>query len=74
MIQFILYMASLESNYEQYLRIDISHYTGEWVAVSEGKIIAHGKDVRAVAKEAIIICGNKKFLLSKVPSEETMIF
>jgi len=67
-------MQSLESNYVSYLSVNLSKYTGEWVAIYESKIVAHGKDVRVVAKEAIRICGNKKFLLSKVPSKETMIF
>ncbi|MEK6850844.1 MAG: DUF5678 domain-containing protein [Nanoarchaeota archaeon] len=64
----------MESNYEYYLDADLSSYLGEWVAIYENKIVSHGVDVRAVAKEAIVVCGNKKFLLSRVPSKETMIF
>lgn len=67
-------MPVLESNYEYYLNADLGSYIGEWVAVCEGKVVSHGKDVRNVAKEARKICGSKKFLLSRVPSEETMIF
>jgi len=67
-------MVSIESNYEYYMTADLSNYMGEWVAIYGNKIISHGADVRIVAKEAIIACGNKKFLLSRVPSKETMIF
>jgi hypothetical protein len=67
-------MPTQESNYEYYLSTDLSSYIGEWIAIYDNKIVAHGKDVRIVAKEAQAICGNRKFLLSKVPSEETMIF
>lgn len=67
-------MVVLESNYEYYLNTDLSNYIGEWVAIYENKVIAHGMDVKIVAKEAMALCGNRKFLLSKVPSNETMIF
>ena len=71
---FALLMGSLEVNYQYFLDANLAQYIGEWVAIYEGKVIAHAKDVRIVAKEAQKICGNKKFLLSRVPSEETMIF
>ncbi|MEK6927289.1 MAG: DUF5678 domain-containing protein [Nanoarchaeota archaeon] len=67
-------MQNAESNYDFYMSEDLSSYSGEWVAISNNKIISHGKDVRMVAKEAMIVCGNKKFLLSKIPSNETLIF
>jgi len=67
-------MTNLDSNYEYYLGADLSNYIGEWIAIHEGKIVAHGNDVRTVARAAIGVCGNRNFLLSKVPSKETMIF
>jgi hypothetical protein len=38
------------------------------------KIIAHGKDIKSVYKEANEKCPNKRPLFTKVPSKETMIF
>ena len=63
-----------ELNYNYYMDADISAYTGEWIAILEDKIIAHGKDLKKMVAEAQILSNGKKFLLAKVPSEETMIF
>ena len=63
-----------ESNYQYFMHVDISKYIGEWIAIYEDKVIAHGKDLKEVAVRAREISGGKKFLLAKVPSEETMIF
>jgi len=46
-------------------------YRGEYIAVSEQQVIAHGKDLRAVLEQA------HKFdpdpLISKVPSQEILV-
>ncbi len=63
-----------EKNYHFYIETDVSRYIGEWIAVCEGKIIAHGKILKNVAREAKSLCFGKKFLLARVPDKETMIF
>lgn len=63
-----------ELNYQYYMEKDIDLYSGEWIAICEERIIAHGKNVKDVAEEAKNKSGGKKFLLARVPSEETMIF
>jgi len=64
----------LESSYNYFLETDLNKYKGEWVTICENKIASHGVDLKKVVEEAKKICGNKKFLIAKVPSEETMIF
>ena len=63
-----------ESNYEVYLKTDLSKYTGKWVAICDGKIISIGDN----AKEVFLIAQKKaparKIMLIKVPEEETAIF
>ena len=63
-----------ELNYNYYMESDVSKFSGEWIAVCEDKIVSHGKNVREVVREAKNKCLGKKFLLARVPSEETMIF
>ncbi len=63
-----------EQNYQYYMETDISRFSGEWIAVCEGKIVSHGKNVKEVAEEAKVKSGGKKFLIARVPSEESMIF
>ncbi|MEK6843935.1 MAG: DUF5678 domain-containing protein [Nanoarchaeota archaeon] len=63
-----------ESNYQYFMETDISNYVGEWIAICGENIIAHGKNLKRVVEEAKKNSKGKKFLLAKVPSEETMIF
>jgi len=66
--------SSLEKNYHYFMEADISSYAGEWIAVLENAIIAHGNNIKEVAALAQQRAKGKKFLLARVPSEETMIF
>jgi len=61
-----------EKSYQYYIETDTSKYEGEWIAVAEDRILAHGKNVKQVVIEANKT--GKKFILAKVPSQETMIF
>lgn len=63
-----------EQNYEYYVEADVGNYIGEWVAVAEDNVIAHGKNVKLVAEQAKALCQGKKFLLARVPDKEAMIF
>jgi hypothetical protein len=63
-----------ESNYQYFLKANIGKYIGQWIAICEDKIISNGKDLKEVVAKAKAASRGKKFLLAKVPSEETMIF
>lgn len=60
------------SNYEYFLKVDTSPYKGEWVAIAESKIVAHGKDAQKVYKQAKKKTP-KDVSLAKVPSEQALI-
>ena len=62
------------NNYQFFMKTDISHYIGEWIAISNQKIVAHGKDVKQVFKEAKEKYPQNKPLITRVPEKETMIF
>lgn len=64
----------LKKNYEFFMEANLDKYKGEWVAICDDKIVSHGEDVKEVFKIAKEKFPNKKPLLSKVPSEATMIF
>ena len=63
-----------EVNYQYFMDADVSNYIGEWIAVCEDRIIAHGRNLKKVVEDAKKNSNGKKFLLAKIPSEETMIF
>lgn len=67
-------MALSESNYEYFLETNLEKYKGEWVTICDNRIISHGNNLKKVVEETKKVCGNKKFLIAKVPSNETMIF
>jgi hypothetical protein len=52
--------------------LDLSKYLGQWVVISENKIIAHNKDLTAVEKE-IKSC-KRSPTIAKIPKKDTLIF
>ena len=64
----------ITQNYNFFMETDLSKYIGEWIAICNGKIVAEGKDIKDVYKEAKKKCPNKRPLITKVPEKETMIF
>ncbi len=64
----------MESNYQGYLKSDMSGYIGQWVAIAGGTVIAHGIDVKLVAEQATARASGRKFLLARIPDKESMIF
>jgi hypothetical protein len=62
-----------EQNYNFFLRMDLSHYLGQLVAILDNKIISHGNDFKEVYKEAKAKAGRQKPLFTKIPEKETMI-
>jgi 2-polyprenyl-3-methyl-5-hydroxy-6-metoxy-1,4-benzoquinol methylase len=66
--------AVLDKNYDFFLETDLDKYKGEWVIICNNEIISHGNNLKEIVEEAKKKCGSKKFLITRVPSEETMIF
>ncbi len=62
------------SNYQYFLETNLSSYIGQWVAICNKTVVAHGKDVKKVFHEAKEKCPKTKPLLTRVPDKETMIF
>jgi hypothetical protein len=67
-------MPVLKSTYNHFLQTDLSRYRGEWIAIYDSSVVSHGKNLKEVVKIAKEKYPNNKFLLVKVPTEDTMIF
>lgn len=52
----------------------LERFAGKWVAVLDGKVIAHGTDARKVYDEALKKSNGREPLLFRVPSEDIMVF
>lgn len=67
-------MMEMDKNYQFFMKTNIGHYVGEWIAICGQKIVSHGKDVKRVFKEAKKKCPAERPLITRVPDKETMIF
>ena len=63
----------MDQNYAFFMEADVSPYVGKWIAISNGEIVSSGEDVKEVFKEAKKKNPKCKPLLTKVPTQETMI-
>ena len=61
------------SNYDYFLKVDTSSYKGEWVAIAQAKIVAHGKDAQKVYKQAKKKTPKEDISLAKVPTEQVLV-
>ncbi len=52
--------------------VDLAGFTGEWVALEDSKILAHGSDLKSVYSQLKGI-SLRNVLFAKVPGNETMI-
>lgn len=66
-------MTALQSAYESYLKMDLSAYAGAWIAISDNKVIAVGKDPKRTHDMALKIDKSGRFLLTKISSKELQI-
>jgi len=64
----------MTANYQFYMGANVDSYIGKWIAICDGKIVAHGKDVKNVFKTAKDKCPTHRPLITRVPDKETMIF
>lgn len=61
------------TNYDYFLKVDTSPYKGEWVAIAESRVVAHGKDAQIVYKQAKKKTPTGKISLAKVPAEQVLV-
>ncbi len=64
----------MESNYEVYLKTDLSRYIWGWAAICDKGVVAIGDNAKDVYYESQKKYPDKKVLLVKVPDKETMLF
>ena len=53
--------------YDYFVTTDTSQYTGEWIAISGQKVVAHGKKADIVYKKAQKLMPNTPISLAKAP-------
>lgn len=56
------------SDYEYLTNLDLSKYSGKWVAIYNSKIVASSENIQDLIKESKAKCGAKKPVVTKVSS------
>ncbi|MCX6748742.1 MAG: DUF5678 domain-containing protein [Candidatus Pacearchaeota archaeon] len=61
-------------NYNTFLKLDLSSYIGDWVAICDGKIVSTDGNIKKVYEDAKEKCPNKRPFITKVPEKDSVIF
>jgi len=63
----------MDKNYHYFLEADTSNYLGEWIAIIDERVVAHGKKIEDVYAKAKHEYPTKRPLITKVPTKKIMI-
>ncbi len=61
------------SNYEWFLKKDLSEFSGKWLAIVDKKVVASDKDVGKVIQKVKEEFPNKKPLITKVKDKLSIL-
>ena len=61
------------TNYEFFLKTDTSEYNGDWIAIADQKIVAHGKDAEVVYNKASKNVPGANISMAKTPHEQMLV-
>lgn len=67
-------MQNIMSNFESLSEEDASKYAGEWIAVIENRIVAHGRSFREVYEMTKKQFPNKRPLIGRLPESMPIVF
>ena len=61
------------SEYEYYLKTDLSRYKGNWIAIAGNKVVAFAASFREVAEKVDKNPEYKKALIARVPEKTAQL-
>ena len=60
-------------NYAFYADANLVRYAGDWVAIVEGKVVSHGKNLKGVLKNAKQIHPSVTPFVAKIPVKDILL-
>jgi len=63
----------LDKSYEFFMKADMKPYIDEWVAIVDGKVVSHGRNVKCVFAQAKKEYPKSRPVITKIPGEQAMI-
>ncbi len=64
----------MSKNYEFFLNADLKEFVGQWIAVVDDEIVAHGTDFSKVFKSVKQQFPSKTPFVAMVPSKTAMLY
>jgi hypothetical protein len=64
---------SVSSNYKYFVKTDTSKFSGQWIALTDKKVVAHGKDAEKVYAQAKKMAGRKNISMAKAPDQQMLV-
>ena len=64
----------MAKNYQFFMSTNIDRYIGEWIAISNEKVVSHGKEFKKVFEETKRKFPKERPFITRVPDKDTMIF
>jgi hypothetical protein len=64
----------MNTEYEYYVRTDLSEYAGEWVAICGERVVAHGVRFESVYKEATAAHPQQTPFFALIQGEEEWLY
>lgn len=61
------------SDYDWFVKTDLSRYKGKYVAIADHKVVSSGYDAKKVYEEAQKKAPRSKPALAKIPAEDIMV-
>lgn len=65
---------AVSSAFDYYVNADLTAYKGQWVAIIDNAVIAHGKNVKEILQIAKQKKPSKTPFLAKVPSSARLLW
>ncbi|MBR9699364.1 succinyl-CoA synthetase subunit alpha [Candidatus Woesearchaeota archaeon] len=56
----------ISSNYDWFVKTDLSKYSGKWLAIIDKEVVASGKDAKKIIAEAKKKYPNKRPFITKI--------
>ena len=72
----MIYMSNESAirTYDYYANADLSKYVGEWVAIVDNKVVAHGKNLKEIIKKTKEQKPNQTPFVAKIPTTKNVLW
>ena len=63
----------LTTNYNWFIKQDMSEYSGKWIAICKKAVVGNGKNAKEALEKAQKKCPGEEPILTKIPSKKEKV-